>query len=154
MDYQEAKTLVEGLKERFKDVYSPQDKALIKRLYETVLNKTFRETTCQRCYHDAVIELTLYFRKNMELPKKKAYEMKSGYVIKCPTFHDGAIYTKYNITDEIAEEYLSLFPDKKHYFARVPEKPLFNAPQGVQMGKQGNNTTGEKKPRKTKKAKK
>lgn len=154
MTHSEARELVEGLKARFDGAFSPKDKETIKRLYLAVFGKAFRVTSCQRCYHDAVIELYLYLKNNMELAKPKNYELKRGFIIACPTFHNGQIFTNDNLTDEIAEEYLQLFPNMAKYYARIPEKPVLNAPQTAETEKVNNYTPAEKKPRRTKKAKK
>ena len=43
--------------------YSSSDKSEIERLYKEVLGKEFTKTSCNDCYRDAVIEMTVYIKK-------------------------------------------------------------------------------------------
>jgi len=151
MSLDEAKRILEDVRTRFNSAFSPADKDTIARLYEAVMGKRFRATTCQRCYHDAVIEITLYLRKNNIMAQEKAYIMKSGFVISCPDFHNGKIFTNENLTDEIAAEYLELYPNRKQFFARVPDKPVKKAQEPLKTDEVIKDTPKAKKPRKTKK---
>ena len=110
---------VAGLKARFNAPYSPADRELIKELYQSVLGKTLRNTGCQNCYHDAVIELHLHIKR---ATMKETAQLKAGAVICCPAFHNGTIFTNENITDDIAREYLAQFPERAHLFAAFPSK--------------------------------
>ena len=110
---------VAGLKARFDGPYSPADCELIKDLYHQLLGKEVRSTTCQNCYHDAVIEMHLFIKR---ATMKETAQLKAGAVIACPTFHNGTIYTNDNITDDIAREYLDLFPQRSNLFAALPPK--------------------------------
>jgi hypothetical protein len=52
--------------------------------------------------------------------------MRAGFIIQCPSFHKGEVFTNANLTDKIAEEYLKKFPKQKDYFdvvkVSVPDK--------------------------------
>ena len=150
MTYDEAQRLTDGLRERFNTSFSPSDKTLIKRLYNEVLGKTFRQTSCQRCYHDAVIEIALHLRKNKTMTTKKNYTLRSGFIISCPDFHNGQHYTNDNLTDEIAAEYLAKYPHMAKYFATIPEKPVFKPADALKADKAANTPRKQRKPRKTK----
>ena len=117
----EAKTIeaVAGLKARYDKPYSPADRELIKELYRVILGKTIRNTGCQNCYHDAVIELYLFTRKET---KKDMAQLKAGAIIACPQFHNGQIFTNENLTDEVAREYLAAYPQRTDLFAVLPPK--------------------------------
>lgn len=127
---------VEGLRTRFGSSYGPSDRELIQNLYRELLGKELRKTNCQNCYHDAVIELHLYIKRNSTTMNKA--ELKAGAVISCPSFHNGTIYTNKNLTDEVAREYLALFPNRKVLFAVLPSK----APKKVK--KESESKDGEK----------
>ena len=43
--------------------YSSSDKSEIERLYKEVLGKEFTKTSCNDCYRDAVIEMTVYIMR-------------------------------------------------------------------------------------------
>ena len=122
MTYEQATEYIKGLKERFDAPYSPSDKNLIVTLYWEVLSKEFKPTTCQNCYHDAVIELYHYIKNNSKMAEKCNYRLRAGFIIHCISFHNGAIYTNDNLTDAIAEEYLKAYPKNTDMFQVMPPK--------------------------------
>ena len=141
MTVEEAKTLCEDLRTRFDSPFSILDKQTIEKLYYEVLGKEFKKTTCQRCYHDGLIEIYLYLRKNNAMKPKCNYKLRAGFIINCPTFHGGKVYSNSNLTDEVAAEYLEQFPDKAVFFAERP----------VQAAKSATTKPVTRKPRRTKK---
>ena len=56
------------------------------------------------------------------MPEQCNYRMKAGFIISCPDFHGGKIFTNENLTDEVAAEYLEKFPEMQDYFQKVPEE--------------------------------
>lgn len=120
MTYEDAQRYIDELITRFNASFSAADKSLIESLYREVLGKAFRATACQRCYHDAVMEMALYLRKEKQMKPKTRYTMRAGFIIACPAFHNGKIYSNANLTDEVAEEYLAMFPNQKRYFDENP----------------------------------
>lgn len=122
MTYAEAIVLCEELKGRFDHPFSPLDKHRIEQLYADALGKEFHPTTCQQCYHDALIETTLYLRKNKRMKAKCQYRLRAGVIINCPNFHNGEIYTNNNLTDEVAAEYLQRYPNQSDLFQALPEE--------------------------------
>lgn len=151
MMYEDAQRYIDELMTRFNASFSAADKSLIESLYREVLGKAFRATTCQRCYHDAVMEMALYLRKEKQMKPKTRYTMRAGFIIACPAFHDGKIYSNANLTDEVAEEYLAMFPNQKQYF---DENPAFVASDAKKDVKGVVTKDGKKSPVKTKKTKK
>lgn len=143
MDLEEAKRLIADLKTRFVEPYSSGDKSTIEKLYSAVLGKTFVPTSCQNCYHDAVIEIYRYIKINNAMKKKSKYTMRAGFIINCPTFRGGQIFSNDNLTDEVAEEYIKRFPSNRDLFDVAEDAPE-DAPDGG--GKKG-----DKKPKKDKK---
>lgn len=50
------------------------------------------------------------------MAKKSRYSMRAGFVLSCPSFDNGKIYTNSNLTDEVAERYIAAFPEQKKFF--------------------------------------
>lgn len=124
MELSEAKQILKELRGRFDSPYSSSDKSTIEDLYFEVLGKTFRPTSCQQCYHDAVIEMYCYIKKNNSMAEKSNYRLKAGVIINCPNFQGGKIYTNDNLTDKVASDFLKMFPEQVSIFQKVPaEKP-------------------------------
>ena len=121
MTIESARQQAEALKARLDGAFSAADKQTIRRLYYEVMGRSLRQTSCQRCYHDAVIEIYLKLRKMEKMEKRSRYRMRAGFVISCPTFHGGKIFTNDNLTDEIAEEYIEQFPTKAAMFDEAKE---------------------------------
>ena len=99
--------------------YSSSDKSEIERLYKEVLGKEFTKTSCNDCYRDAVIEMTVYIKKNNRMKEKCNYILKNGVLLQ-PEFGSNKMYTNDNLTDEVAEKYLAKNPKGEIYFAHVP----------------------------------
>lgn len=121
MTYDDALRETEGLKERFGSAYSDRDKRMVALLYREVKGREFQPTTCQQCYHDAVIEIYLYLKNNKTMPKKCNYRLRAGFVISCPDFRNGKIFTNDNLTDAVAKEYLQRYPTQEQMFQIVPQ---------------------------------
>jgi len=99
---------------------SSSEKAEIERLYVLVLDKKFVRTSCSDCYHDAVIEMMLYLKKNGKMKEKSEYGLKNGALLQME-FGSSKFYTNENLTDDIAEEYLAKYPDNIKFFSKHPE---------------------------------
>lgn len=121
MTTREVQKAVAGLRERFHAPYDLADRSLIERLYLEVFGQRLRHG-CQNCYHDAVIELNTYTKRNIPMASQKKYVLKAGAVIQSPAFEKGAIFTNKNLTDKIAAKYLKKFPNRAGLFAVVPAK--------------------------------
>ena len=120
MNFEQAKSLTQDLRGRFDAPFSSYDKNTIEQLYFEVLGKEFKPTSCQQCYHDALIEIYVYLKKIGKMKEKCNYRMRAGFIINCPTFHNGKVYTNDNLTDEVAAEYLKQFPKNVDMFQQVP----------------------------------
>lgn len=129
MTYEEATAKVEGLRERFDKPFNPSDKAAIEGLYEEVMHRRFVPTTCQQCYHDALVEIYLKLKNEKAMPKKCNYRLVAGFIISCPDFYNGKIFTNENLTDKVAKEYLAKFPKMEGYFQEIPEGELLENKQ-------------------------
>ena len=129
MTYEEATAKVGELKARFDSPFDSTDKAVIETLYNEVTRKRFVPTTCQQCYHDALIEIYLKLKKEKAMPKTCNYAMKAGFIISCPDFYNGKIFTNENLTDKVAHEYLTKYPHMESYFQKIPSEELIENKQ-------------------------
>lgn len=129
MTYKEATAKVSELKARFDSPFDSTDKAVIETLYFEVTRKRFVPTTCQQCYHDALIEIYLKLKKEKAMPKTCNYAMKAGFIISCPDFYHGKIFTNENLTDKVAHEYLTKYPHMESYFQKIPSDELIENKQ-------------------------
>lgn len=129
MTYKEATAKVEELKARFDSLFDATDKAVIETLYFEVTRKRLVPTTCQQCYHDALIEIYLKLKKEKAMPKTCNYALKAGFIISCPDFYHGKIFTNENLTDKVAHEYLTKYPHMESYFQKIPSDELIENKQ-------------------------
>lgn len=114
------------LKARFNSAFSAVDKDAIEAMYREVLARRFTPTSCQSCYHDALLEIYHHLKKYGKMAEKCDYSLRAGFIISCPNFRAGTIYTNDNLTNEVAAEYLEMFPNNADMFQAVPEMPVSN----------------------------
>ena len=100
--------------------FSASEKTEIEGLYPEVLGKTFKKTSCNDCYRDAVFEMYAYFKKNGKMKEKTIYGLKNGVLLQM-SFGSGEFYTNANLTDEAAERFLQANPDKANFFSVIPD---------------------------------
>ena len=96
------------------------DKDEIESLYTQVLDKKFVRTSCNDCYHDAIIEMICYIKKHGKMKEKCAYKLKNGVLLQME-FGSSDLYVNETLTDEIAEQYLAKYPDNILFFAEYPD---------------------------------
>lgn len=121
MTVDEARIIVNELKGRFDTAFSSIDKERIEVLYWEVLGKEFKPTTCQQCYHDALIEIYLYLKRENKMKEKSNFRLRAGFIINCPGFDGGKIYTNDNMADDVAKRYLKAFPKNVDMFQQLPK---------------------------------
>ena len=143
MTYEEATAKVGELKARFDSPFDATDKAVIETLYFEVTRKRFVPTTCQQCYHDALIEIYLKLKKEKAMPKTCNYAMKAGFIISCPDFYHGKIFTNENLTDKVAHEYLTKYPHMEKYFQKIPSEELIENKQPAGSDSGTDDTAGK-----------
>lgn len=129
MTIEEARASIMDLRGRFASPYNQTDKGLIERLYWAVLGRVFRPTSCQNCYHDAVIEIYSYLKKHDTMAEEKKYLLKAGAIINTPAFDEGKIYSNANLTDDVARRYLEKFPNQVVLFQKLPDPEPEAAPE-------------------------
>lgn len=98
---------------------STSDKSDIELMYQDVLGKQFRKTSCNDCYRDAVIEMYLYLKRTGNMKEKSNYTLKNGVLLQTE-FGSNTMYTNANLTDEVAENYLGKNPKGAIFFASMP----------------------------------
>lgn len=98
---------------------STSDKSDIELMYRQVLGKDFVKTSCNDCYHDAVIEMYLYLKRTGNMKEKSNYTLKNGVLLQAE-FGSNTMYTNANLTDEVAENYLAKNPKGEILFASLP----------------------------------
>lgn len=140
MTVEEAYTKIEELKGRFDSPFSNSDKESIEELYYEVLGKTFVPTSCQQCYHDALIEVYVYLNKNGKMAEKCNYRLKAGAIICCPNFNNGEVYSNDNLTDKVASEYLEQYPEQVELFQQLPSDGENTEKKGKSAKDKGENT--------------
>lgn len=96
------------------------DKDEIESLYTQVLDKKFVRTSCNDCYHDAIIEMICYIKKHGKMKEKCAYKLKNGVLLQME-FGSSDFYVNETLTDGIAEQYLAKYPDNILFFAEYPD---------------------------------
>lgn len=100
--------------------FSFSEKQSIELLYSEVLGKEFLRTSCSDCYHDAIIEMLIYLKKNGKMKKRSNYTLKNGALLQ-PVFGSNEMFTNESLTDEVAEKYLHNNPAGIILFASYPE---------------------------------
>lgn len=101
--------------------FSISEKRTIEKLYFEVLGRDFKPTSCQQCYHDALVEIYIYLKENKSMAEKSKYRLRAGFIIHSPNFHGGFVYNNDNLTDAVAKEYLQQYPKNAVYFSKLPE---------------------------------
>lgn len=86
-------------------------------LYVAVMHKSLRNCRCKNILQDAMLEIyaKLQQSNNMEINAKA--RLVAGVVLQWESNH----YTNANLTDEVAREFLAKFPQRKNWFAVLPE---------------------------------
>lgn len=75
--------------------------------------------------------------------------MKAGFIISCPDFYHGKIFTNENLTDKVAHEYLTKYPHMESYFQKIPSEELIeNKQQPAGSDKKKTSTKPRKQARK------
>ena len=87
------------------------------------------------------------------MPKTCNYAMKAGFIISCPDFYHGKIFTNENLTDKVAHEYLTKYPHMESYFQKIPSDELIENKQRPGFEEQIDNEKYEVKVRDWSKAK-
>lgn len=88
----------------------------IRRLYRFVTGEGLRHCSCPDLYNDAMILISLRLRDM----KERKYILKRGAIIQMQG--DSTVYTRVNLTDEVAKAYLAKYPHKRVLFEVAPDE--------------------------------
>lgn len=117
MSYEEVVNRLEEL--RSQKGFSSSDKSEIEVMYHEIMSKDFVRTSCSDCYRDALIEMYITLKKTGKMKEKSSYTLKNGVLLH--EFGSAEMYTNANLTDEVAENYLSRNPKGINLFAGYPQ---------------------------------
>lgn len=111
---------IEEMKARFDDSgeLSAFDKSFIESHYERISKKRFNNNGCGQCYHDAFIEMYVHVKK-YGIKDMGQFILKREVLIHITG--DPQVYTRANITDDIAIKYLKQFPNAINRFESYPD---------------------------------
>lgn len=120
MSVEEAKELLTPLANKH-GKYTSGEKSSIEELYSLVLDKPFKKTSCNDCYHDGAIEALVYLRKYNKFRDLSSMEyiLKSGAIIRFEVA--GHVYTNNDLTTDVAERYIGMDLKNIKWFAKYPE---------------------------------
>lgn len=90
----------------------------VRRLYRYVTGEPLKQCNCPDLYSDAIIVIRLKLKTMSE--QKQSYKLKRGVVIQLQDTTE--VYTRDNLTDEVAREYLEKYPNKANLFDAIPEE--------------------------------
>lgn len=94
-------------------------KADIERAYYQVMGRTLRKCNCKDILTDAVAEMYRHLKQGLPMAKDVKCELKAGAII-C---YGGEVYSRHNITDEVAVKALQEQPEYERLFAILPDMP-------------------------------
>lgn len=97
--------------------FSEDDRRLIEEASRAILGKNVRECSCKNRYSDALLEIISTLKLSRKMKEHK-YMLKGGVVIWIGT----DCYTRHNITDKVAKQYLKMHPDAEKLFESIPEQ--------------------------------
>lgn len=117
----------------------------IRRLYKHFVGEPLKRCNCPDMYNDALLLITLKIKKMATNEQK--YRLKRGVVIQLSGTNE--VYTRDNLTDEVAREYLAKFPKKAKLFDVIPEEPT-EEPTEEKAEETADEPTEEKAEEKTK----
>ena len=122
MEYQEAMEQLTRLRSLMvaggdDSVFSTEDRKIIEALHLSELGCKVRDCGCKDRYTDAVVVLYSTLKKRKTMTKDQKYMLRPGVLIWVGT----QVYTNNNVTDEVAEAYLTAHPEARGKFERIPE---------------------------------
>jgi len=106
------------MRSRFQSGFSSSDRLLLDSLHRKLFGKDITKTGCSDCYRDAYVIIVNHLKKTKTMPKTPNYVLKGGALIH--PFGTSKFYTN-PISDEVAEEHLSNFPDEINKYAHYPD---------------------------------
>lgn len=123
MTYQEAMNQLTRLRSQITaggddSVFSPDDREIIEELHRLEFGKPVRECNCRDRYADAVMTLYKSLKSRQTMASEQKYRLRPGVLIWVGT----EVYSRHNLTDEIAAAYLAQHPEDRGKFERIPKE--------------------------------
>lgn len=106
----------------------------INALYWAVCRKRVAECNCRNRYADAIVEIYNALKRG-KMKTDKAI-LRGGVII----WWKGTPYSKHNITDKVATEYLSKFPQNTGLFEELPPVKVEQSTETKKTAKKGKKT--------------
>ena len=126
-------------------------KERISDLYWQVCHKTLRKCNCKNVLQDALFEIYAKLKNKDTMANINSNaRLVNGVVLQWENKH----YTNANLTDEVAQAFLAKFPQRKDWFAILPETPKKSeeiAPKEVESESKSVAAPKKKKPSKKRK---
>lgn len=94
---------------------SATQKGWITKTYKAETGKAIRDCKCRNRYTDAVDELLHLLKARGKTADEARYTLKDGVLI----WLGNECYSRHNLTDEVAEEWLQLHPDGQDKFEKI-----------------------------------
>lgn len=117
-EYQDTMNKLEEMRSRFDGGFSSSDRQFLDKLHYLLFVKAITNTGCSDCYRDAYILCVNKLKRLKSMPNKPNYILKAGAMIH--PVGTSKFYTN-PITDEVAEDWLSKYPNQIGMFAEYPE---------------------------------
>ena len=117
--YNETHSTLQEMESRYHDGFSSTDRAYLDNLYYDLFGREISNKGCSDCYRDAYMEIKIKLRKEKAMPKKCDYKLKPGAII--VFFGESQAYSNPNLTNEVAERYLSKNANHSVMFAELPD---------------------------------
>lgn len=97
--------------------YTATQKRWISAVYKKETGEAIADCGCKNKYTDAVTLLLLKLRKRGVLEEESNYRLRAGVLIWLGT----ECYSRHNLTDEVAREWLKIHPDGANLFETKAE---------------------------------
>lgn len=83
------------------------------------------------------------------MAERGKWSMRAGFIIRTPDFENGKIYTNDNLTDDVAERYMTQYPSKREMFVERKDFTFKAAetPEAVNIPRKRENPVKRKKQR-------
>lgn len=110
--------LLEQMRSRYDSGFSSADKSVLNDLYRRLYGKNIRNSGCNNCFRDAYLLIYKKLKSIKSMPTFSDYKLKAGAVIH--PAGTSKFYAHRLPSNDIAEAYLSKFPDKISLFSEYP----------------------------------
>lgn len=93
-------------------VFTPQQKAWISALHKKETGEPVKDCGCKNKYTDAVVLLLLRLKRRGTAEDERKFRLRAGVLI----WLGNDCYSRHNLTDEVAREWLKIHPEGGYLF--------------------------------------